>query len=102
MLRQMERSTIQLLAKRGNSQRAIARELGISRVTVARALTEPVDRQPARRQRTSMVDVYRPQIERWLSAGLSIARMYELARSDEQHPFSGGRSTFSDRVRQIR
>jgi len=38
----MERSTIQLLAKRGKSQRAIARELGYSRTTVARALGEPV------------------------------------------------------------
>jgi transposase len=98
----MERSTIHLLAKRGKSQRAIARELGISRVTVARALAEPVDRKPAPRQRASMVDVYRPQIEQWLTAGLSIVRMYELARSDEQDPFTGGRSTFSDRVRQIR
>jgi hypothetical protein len=35
----MERSTIQLLAKRGKSQRAIARELGYSRTIVARALT---------------------------------------------------------------
>jgi IS30 family transposase len=35
----MERSTIQLLAKRGKSQRAIARELGYSRTTVARALS---------------------------------------------------------------
>ena len=47
MLRQMERSTIQLLHKRGTSQREIARALGHSRTTVARALTEPVDRQPA-------------------------------------------------------
>lgn len=102
MLRQMERSTIHLLAKRGKSQRAIARELGISRVTVARVLAEPVDQHPAPRHRDSMVDVYRPQIAQWLADGLSIVRMYELARSDEEHPFTGGRSTFSDRVRQIR
>lgn len=35
MLRQLERSTIHLLAKRGKSQRQIARELGYSRTTVA-------------------------------------------------------------------
>jgi transposase len=98
----MERSTIHLLAKRGKSQRAIARELGISRVTVTRVLAEPVDREPTRRQRASMVDDYRPQIEQWLTEGLSIVRMYELARSDELQPFTGGRSTFSDRVRRIR
>jgi len=102
MLRQMERSTIHLLAKRGKSRRAIARELGISRITVARALEEPVDRQPARRDRASTVDPYRSQIEGWLKEGLSIVRMVELARTDAQQPFVGGRSTFSDRVRQIR
>jgi transposase len=102
MLRQMERSAIHVLAKRGKSQRTIARDLGISRVTVARALQEPVDRQPADRSRTSTVDTYRPQIEQWLSEGLSIVRMYELARADEHQPFGGGQSTFSDRVRQIR
>jgi hypothetical protein len=36
-----------------------------------------------------------------LAEGLSIVRMEELARSDEAHPFTGGRSTFSDRVRRI-
>src|SRR5438270_7463211 len=101
MLRQMERSTIHLLAKRGKSQRAIARELGVSRITVARVLEEPVDRQPASRHRTSMVDPYRAQIEQWLQDGLSIVRMFELVRADETQPFHGGRSTFSDRVRQI-
>ncbi len=74
MLRQMERSTIHLLAKRGKSRRAIARELGISRITVARALEEPVDRQPARRDRASTVDPYRSQIEGWLKEGLSVVR----------------------------
>ena len=43
MLRRMERSTIHLLHKRGKSQREIARELGRSRATIARVLTEPVD-----------------------------------------------------------
>jgi transposase len=102
MLRQMERSAIHLLAKRGKSQRQIARELGYSRATVAKVLREPVTREPARRSRSSMVDPYRPQIEQWLTDGLSIVRMLELARSDPEHPFPGGRSTFSDRVRRIR
>jgi IS30 family transposase len=43
MLRRMERSTIHLLAKRGKSQREIAQELGRSRNTIARILSEPVD-----------------------------------------------------------
>ena len=102
MLRQMERSTIHLLAKRGKSQRQIAKELGRSRVTVARALREPVDKTPARRQRAGSVDAFAEQIRQWLAEGLSIVRMTELAREDPDHPFRGGRSTFSDAVRRIR
>lgn len=102
MLRQMERSTIHVLAKRGQSNRAIARELGINRGTVARVLEEPVDRTPAPRRRDSMVDPYRLQIEQWLADGLSMVRMLELVRADPAQPFTGGRSTFTDMVRRIR
>jgi transposase len=102
MLRQMERSTIQLLAKRGKSQRAIARELGFSRTTVARALDEPVDRQPAPRRRTSQTDPFQDRIQDWLKQGLTAVRMLELARSDPDHPYPGGRSVFTDAVRRIR
>jgi transposase len=98
----MERSAIHVLANRGRSQRAIARDLGVSRDTVARVLRETVDRKPAGRSRSSTVDPHRGQIEQWLGEGLSIVRMLELARTDEVEPFTGGRSTFSDRVRQIR
>jgi transposase len=102
MLRQMERSTIQLLAKRGKSQRAIARELGVSRVTVARALQEPVDKAPATRHRRSLADPFVDQIKQWLSEKLSIVRMLELARSDPDHPYAGRISVFGDAVRRIR
>jgi transposase len=102
MLRQMDRSTIQLLSRRGKSQRAIARELGYSRATVARLLTEPVDKAPAHRQRSSLADPYQPQIEQWLTEGLSAVRMLELARSDLERPYPGSRSAFSEAVRRIR
>ena len=98
----MERSTIKLLAKRGRSQRQIAKELGRSRTTIQRALQEPVDQAPARRHRASQVDPFRSQIELWLQQGLSTVRMLELARSDPEHPYSGGRSVFNDMVRRIR
>src|ERR687894_519481 len=80
MLRQMERSTIHVLAKRGKSIRQIAAELGRSPTTISRVLQEPVDRQPAKRYRRSKVDPYRPQIERWVGEGLTAERMLELAR----------------------
>ena len=66
MLRRMERSTIHLLAKRGKSQREIAQELGRSRNTIARVLSEPVDRRPAPRRRKRITDSWRDQIPTWV------------------------------------
>lgn len=102
MLRQLERSTIHVLVKRGKSQRQIARELGVSRKTVARALEEPVDKKPAKRHRASSVDPYRTQIGQWLQDGLSTVRMLELARADPVQPYLGGRSVFGEYVRRMR
>ena len=102
MLRQMERSLIQLLHKRGRSQRQIAEELGHSRTTVARVLIEAVDRQPTCRPRRSKVDPYREQIRQWVQAGLSGVRMLELARTTSEPPYPGGRSVFRAVVRHER
>lgn len=102
MIRQMERSTIQLLAKRGKSQRQIARELGLSRTTVARALREPVEQQPAPRERSSKADPYRAQIEEWIREGLTTVRMLEMARADAEQPYTGGRTQFGEMVRRVK
>src|SRR5690349_4982549 len=102
MLRQMERSAIQHLAKRGQSIRQIARELGRSPTTIARVLREPVDRSPARRQRYSKADPYRAQIEQWVQEGLTAARMLELARAQAEQPYTGGHSVFRALVRRVR
>src|SRR2546426_9468167 len=85
----MERSTVHLLHKRGKSLRQIASELGRSKNTVARALSEPVDRQPSARRQKSSVDAFREQIAQWLKQGLSGVRMMELARDDPEPPFGG-------------
>ena len=98
----MERSTIHLLHKRGKSQREIARELGRSRATVARALAEPVDRGPQRRQRTKLTDPYREQIAGWVTEGLTAVRMFELAREDPEQPYRGQVSAFRGAVRRER
>jgi transposase len=98
----MERSTIHLLHKRGKSQREIASELGRSRSAVARALSEPVDRQPSGRRRKSSVDAFREQIVEWLKQGLSGVRMMELARDAADHPYVGGSSVWRAAVRRER
>src|SRR3982074_1674366 len=85
----MERSTLPLWPKRGRSQRETASELGRSRSAVARALGEPVDRQPSTRRRKSSVDVFREQIAEGLKEGLSGVRMMERARDDPEHQYGG-------------
>jgi transposase len=102
MLRQMERSAIHLLHKRGRSQREIARALGHSRTTVARVLQEPLDRRPARRRRRSQLDPFRPQLEAWVGQGLTGVRMLELAREDPEWAYPGSRSHFRAYVRRVR
>jgi transposase len=98
----MERSAIQVMAKRGKSIRQIAQELGHSPTTIARVLREPVDVPPARRRRRSLVDPYREQIRAWVEEGLSAVRMLELARQDPEQPYGGSRSHFGEIVRQLR
>jgi hypothetical protein len=61
----MDRSAIHLVHKRGKSLRAIAAELGHSKTTIARVLSEPVDQRPAHRTRVSVVDRWRKQIAGW-------------------------------------
>jgi len=102
MLRQMERSTVHLLSKRGKSIRQIATELGRSPTTVSRVLHEPVDRAPTKRQRPSKADPFRPQIEAWVREGLTAQRMLELARADPLAPYTGGHTVFRDLVRRVR
>jgi transposase len=102
MLRQMERSTIHVLAKRGKSIRQIAAELGRSPRTISRVLQGPVDCPPAKRHRRSKVDPYRARIGEWLAQGLTAARMLELARADPDRPYGGGQSVFRGYVRRIR
>jgi len=102
MLRQMERSAIHLMAKRGKTIREIAEELGHSPTTVSRVLREPMDQPPKRRERHSQVDPYRDQIERWLEEGLPVVRMLELVRRESEQPYTGSRSQFGEMVRRIR
>ncbi len=102
MLRQMERGTIHLLAKRGKSIRQIAEELARSPTTVARVLHEPVERRPAQRHRRSQVDPYRLRIEAWVQEGLTAERMLELARADPEQPYPGGHSVWRAYVRRVR
>ena len=102
MLRQMERSAIHLMTKRGKSIRQIAAETGRSPTTISRVLHEPLDRAPTRRRRRSQVDPYRAQIAAWVEEGLPVVRMLELARGDPEQPYTGGRSQFGEMVRRVK
>jgi transposase len=98
----MDRSAIHLLRKRGKSLRAIAAELGHSKTTIARALSEPVDQSAPHRQRVSRVDPWRAQIAEWLHQGVSGVRMLELAREEPEQPYRGCDSVWRAAVRRER
>ena len=102
MLDFMERSTIKLLKKRGNTKSQIARTLGRDRKTVERALCEPASKKFARKKRGSLVDAYEEKILEWISEQIPVTVMLERVRKDEQNPYSGSRALFYQRVRLIR
>jgi transposase len=102
MLGFMERSTIKLLKKRGNTDTEIARVLGRDRKTVRRALQEPAEKKLLQPKRGSIVDPYEDQILHWMQEGIPVTVMLERVRRDEQNPYSGGDSIFYQRVQRIR
>jgi transposase len=102
MLRYMERSTMHFLKQKGWTNVQIAEFTGHHRDTIARVLQEAVDKKPKTRQRSSVVDVFRPQIASWLDQNLPVIRMLELAREDHDHSYSGSETAFYDYVRKMR
>lgn len=102
MLDFMERSTIKLLKKRGNTDTEIAKVLGRDRKTVRRALAEPADKQLERPKRGSLVDPYDDKILQWITEGIPVKVMLERVKKDPQTPYQGGDSIFYERTRLIR
>ena len=102
MLGFMERSSIKLLKKRGNTDSEIARALGRDRKTIVRALEEPAEKEQKRPKRGSLVDPYQDKILQWMQKGIPVAVMLERVRKDQQNPYKGGNSIFYQRVQCIR
>jgi transposase len=102
MLRYMDRSTIHYLKHKGWTNTQIAAFVGHHRDTITRVLREPLDRQPAPRQRSSAIAVFHDQILTWLDQRLSVQRMLELARADPDHPYTGSTPAFYVYVRPLK
>ena len=98
----MDRATIALLHQKGWTNLEMADFRGQHRDPIARVLREPLDQQPAKRQRTSSVAVFDAQIRIWLEQHLSVPRMLDLARADPAHPYRGKDAAFDDYVRPIK
>ena len=102
MLNFMERSTIYYLHQKGWSKTEIGEFLGHHRDTIAKVLREPVDKQPAPRQRTSAVAVFASQIDIWLDQQWTVQRMLEEVRQHPEHPYTGSAAAFYDYVRPLK
>ena len=93
MLGFMERSTIKLLKRRGNTNSEIARAVGRDRKTIVRALEEPADKKQKRPKRSSLVDPYQDKVFQWMQEGIPVTVMlervlcfgYRVARSGKIH-----------------
>ena len=102
MLQFMERATIYYLKQKGWSNVQIAEFTGHHRDTIAKVLKEEIDLKPKKRERKSAASVFDAQIEEWLEQGLPVIRMFELARADAEHPYTGSETAFYDYVRKVR
>ena len=102
MLKYMDRSVIYYLKQKGWSNGQIAAFVGYHRDTIGRVLREPVDREPQRRSRPSKVAAWQPQIEQWLTQGVPVQRMVELARELPTRPYTGSPSAFYKYVQTVK
>jgi transposase len=102
MLNLMDRSTIHYFHLKGWSKTEIADFMGHHRDTIARVLNEPIDHQPAPRQRTSAIAVFGPQIATWLDQQWTVQRMLEEVRQHAEHPYTGSPAAFYDYVRPLK
>ena len=102
MLKFMERATIYYLKQKGWSNVQIAEFTGHHRDTIAKVLKEDIDQKPQKRDRKSAVSVFDAQIHEWLDQDLPVIRMFELARADAEHPYTGSETAFYDYVRKVR
>jgi transposase len=102
MLKFMERATIFYLNQKGWSNVQIAEFTGHHRDTVAKVLREGIETKPQKRDRKSAVSVFDTQIQEWLDQNLPVIRMFELARADADHPYTGSETAFYDYVRKMR
>jgi transposase len=102
MLKFMERATIYYLKQKGWSNVQIAEFTGHHRDTIAKVLKEGIEPKPQKRDRKSAISVFDAQIHEWLDQNLPVIRMFELARADAAHPYTGSETAFYDYVRKVR
>ena len=102
MLNFMERATIFYLKQKGWNNTQIAEFTGHHRDTIAKVLKEEIEKKPQKRDRKSAVSVFDEQIGAWLDKNVSVKRMLEMARADQDHPYTASETAFYDYVRKIR
>jgi transposase len=102
MLKNMARSAIKYLKKRGNSNAEIARVTKHHPRTIAKVLEEPTDKTQERKKRESIAAIYRPQIEQWLRQKISVKRMLEMVAELAENPYKGKPTAFYSFVREVK
>jgi transposase len=101
MLNFMDRAAIHYFRQKGWSITEIAAFTGYHRITIRRALQEPITQEMESHPRTSMVAVFAADIASWLDRQWTVVRMIEEARLHPDHPYTGSNAAFYDYVRPI-
>lgn len=98
----MDRAAVMALKRKGLTNIAIGEKLGMHRNTVARLLTEPMDKEYRREAGPTAATPYAKLIRQWLENDVPVKRMLELVREDEEYPYKGGKSAFYRGVKLLR
>jgi transposase len=102
MLKEMERTVIKYLRKKGKKYKEIGEEIGCHRVTASKVMKDPVDKKYKRPAVENQVTPYRKEIEEWINKGIKVNRMMEKAREELYPPYKGSRSVFYEQVSKIK
>ena len=93
---------MQYFRQKGWSITEIASFTGYHRITIRRALNEPVTQEMETHPRTSKVAVFASDITAWLDHQWTVQRMIEEARLHPDHPYTGSSAAFYDYVRPLK
>lgn len=102
MLKEMERTIVKYLRKKGKTYNEIGEEVGCHRETASRIMKEPINKKYERVSSVSQFEEHKEQIKEWIRAGIKVNRMLEMAKEELSPAYAGGKTAFYEQVKKLR